>query len=479
MNKVIRFLLRPRIETLLRIDPESKPKVYLAVFDGADVQNVNYWLELFLSAGIATFGLVLNSPAVVIGAMLVSPLMGPIIAAGLAFAAADLYLGIKSMLQIALSVVGSILFAAAIVWMLPLDAPTDEILARTKPNLLDLGVALFSGLAGSLLVSRSQSKQGGGVSALPGVAIAVALMPPLCAVGFGVGAGLQDYIVKGAGLLFLTNLAAIVASAFLVFLLLRMDGVEVRLAIAQPLLERAGQDSIYHYLEKRTAISRSFANIGKLRWRVSMLLLCVIVVLPPLWDALVQLTREAVARDAVNRAVQMVTDSSEDIITKDANVFADPITVRVVVVNQFDEARREEAERLIVRRTGRDARLSVRRVANEEELSSLRQGILSQASPAPLQSVDAIREEMLSRLERPLRELWPTAAAHLMSKEVGLHPGGVVVRLGYEALEDIDGPAQEILTRGIKADLGVERLEVVLIREQPLPPAPAAPPRRR
>ena len=108
MNGIIRFLLRPRIETLLRIDPESKPKVYLAVFDGADIQDVNYWLELFLSAGIATFGLVLNSPAVVIGAMLVSPLMGPIIAAGLAFAAADLYLGIKSLLQLGLSVVGSI-----------------------------------------------------------------------------------------------------------------------------------------------------------------------------------------------------------------------------------------------------------------------------------------------------------------------------------------------------------------------------------
>lgn len=470
MNKIIRFLLRPRIETLLRIDPESKPKVYLAVFDGADIQDVNYWLELFLSAGIATFGLVLNSPAVVIGAMLVSPLMGPIIAAGLAFAAADLYLGIKSILQLALSVAGSILFAAAIVWVLPLDAPTEEILARTKPNLLDLGVALFSGLAGSLLVSRSHSPHGSGVAALPGVAIAVALMPPLCAVGFGVGSGFQNYIVQGAGLLFLTNLAAIVASAFGVFLLLRMDSTDVRLAIAQPLLERAATDSIYHFLEGKTAISRSFANIGKLRWRVTMLLLAVIVVLPPLWESLRQLTQEAVARDAVNRAVQMVTESNEDVITKDANVFTDPITVRVVVANVFDEERRVEAERLIMQRTGRDARLSVRAVANQKELASLRQGILSQAPPPPPQSVDVIREEMLSRLERPLNELWPAELAKLKSKEVGFRAGEVVVRLGYEADADIDGPAKEILTRGIKADLGAEKLEILLVNEKP--PAP-------
>ena len=68
------------LERLLRVDPESKPAVYLQIFDGADINNLNYWLELLLSAAIATLGLVLNSPAVVIGAMLISPLMGPITA---------------------------------------------------------------------------------------------------------------------------------------------------------------------------------------------------------------------------------------------------------------------------------------------------------------------------------------------------------------------------------------------------------------
>jgi len=76
--------------------------------------------------------------------------MGPIIGAGLALATADLYLGIKSSLNLAASVVGAIALSALIVWLIPFQSPTSEILARTHPNLLDLGVAIFSGLAGSL-----------------------------------------------------------------------------------------------------------------------------------------------------------------------------------------------------------------------------------------------------------------------------------------------------------------------------------------
>lgn len=154
MEPSSKSVIRSRIEHLLAVDEESKPKVYLQVFDAAEVFSLNYALELLLSAGIATFGLVLDSPAVVIGAMLISPLMGPILAGGLALAAADIYLGIKSLLSVLLSSVCAVLFAATLVWLLPFHSPTQEILARTHPNLLDLGVALFSGLAGSIVVCR-------------------------------------------------------------------------------------------------------------------------------------------------------------------------------------------------------------------------------------------------------------------------------------------------------------------------------------
>jgi uncharacterized hydrophobic protein (TIGR00271 family) len=146
--------IRDRVERLLRVDRESKPEVYLRVFDSAELMSLNYALELLFSAGIATLGLILNSPAVVIGAMLISPLMGPILAGGLALASADVYLGFKSLTSIMLSTVSAVLFSAAVVWIAPFHYPTSEILARTQPNLLDLGVALLSGLAGSIVVCR-------------------------------------------------------------------------------------------------------------------------------------------------------------------------------------------------------------------------------------------------------------------------------------------------------------------------------------
>jgi uncharacterized membrane protein len=82
MSDLFDLYFRARIEQSLRIDPKSKPRVYAQVYEASEIVSLNYWLELVFSAGIATLGLVLDSPAVVIGAMLISPLMGPILAAG-------------------------------------------------------------------------------------------------------------------------------------------------------------------------------------------------------------------------------------------------------------------------------------------------------------------------------------------------------------------------------------------------------------
>ena len=106
---------------------------------------MNYWLEIVFSAGIATFGLVLNSPAVIIGAMLISPLMGPIMATGLSLAVGDLYLSIKAVANLVVSIAMAIALSAFFVWLLPFHSATGEILARTNPNLLDLGIAYSQG----------------------------------------------------------------------------------------------------------------------------------------------------------------------------------------------------------------------------------------------------------------------------------------------------------------------------------------------
>ncbi|HVU31305.1 MAG TPA: DUF389 domain-containing protein, partial [Sphingomicrobium sp.] len=159
-----------------------------------------------LSAGIAILGLLLSSPAVVIGAMLISPLMGPIIGLGFGIATFDWREIRRSLIPLAIGIGLALLFCAVIVLLSPLQTVTSEISSRTRPNLFDLLVALFSGLAGTYAMIRGRH------GAIVGVAIATALMPPLAVVGFGLATADWD-VLAGSALLFLTNLVTISAAA--------------------------------------------------------------------------------------------------------------------------------------------------------------------------------------------------------------------------------------------------------------------------
>lgn len=167
-----------------------------------------------LSAAIATLGLLQNSTAVVIGAMLVSPLMGPIMAIGFGLAVFESQLLRRGAQTLIAGVAIAIIVAAAIVWLTPVKAMTDELTARTSPTLLDLGVALVGGIAGVFsIVSRK-------ATVMVGVAIATALVPPLATVAYGLVLGLP-HAASGAALLFVTNTAAIIAAAAAVAILSR------------------------------------------------------------------------------------------------------------------------------------------------------------------------------------------------------------------------------------------------------------------
>ncbi len=159
-----------------------------------------------MSAGIAILGLLLSSPAVVIGAMLLSPLMGPIMGAGFALAIGDSVWLRESAKAILYGTIISVLFAALVVTLSPLQTVTAEIAARTRPNLFDLAIALFSALAGAYAMIR------GRMGTIVGVAIATALMPPLAVVGFGL-ATFNWSVFGGSALLFFTNLMTIALTA--------------------------------------------------------------------------------------------------------------------------------------------------------------------------------------------------------------------------------------------------------------------------
>jgi len=167
-----------------------------------------YLTMTVMSAAIAVLGLMLNSPAVVIGAMLVSPMMGPIVGLGFSVALLDLGEMQRAVKAIAVGVGVALLVAVILTAVSPLKEPTSEILARTRPNFFDLLIAVFSGLAGAYGVIRQRG------DTVIGVAIATALMPPIATVGFGLGTG-DLGIAGGAFYLFMTNLVAIALAATL------------------------------------------------------------------------------------------------------------------------------------------------------------------------------------------------------------------------------------------------------------------------
>ncbi|MEL7189600.1 MAG: TIGR00341 family protein [Pseudomonadota bacterium] len=167
----------------------------------------HYLFMTAMSAGIAVIGLLQSSTAVVIGAMLLSPLMGPIMGLGFAIAISDYQWLKQSSLSLFWGSVMAILLCTLVVFFSPIKTITPEIAARTEPTLFDLLVALFSGLAGAYAMIRGRA------NAIVGVAIATALMPPLAVVGFGL-ATLNWPVFSGALLLFVTNLVTIALTAW-------------------------------------------------------------------------------------------------------------------------------------------------------------------------------------------------------------------------------------------------------------------------
>ena len=293
----------------LGIHPVRKAEIYRDLIQAVTLQDISYWLQILFSAGIATLGLVLNSPAVIIGAMLISPLMGVILATGLAFAAGDLILAIRAIVNLVLSCLAAIGFAFVLVSVLPFKELTAEIASRTQPTTLDLVIALFSGALGAVAISKDPK---GVATSIPGVAIAVALMPPLCVLGYGIGVatslnwanGIQ--IASGGGLLFLTNLTAIMFMAMVVFWVLHISLQSMQ----DQVLEWHQQDPESFCVERlldQFPVSSNFKNIGSLPNRFILVLILVFVLLFPLSQSLAQLQQEIAQKQLDNRISQVGT----------------------------------------------------------------------------------------------------------------------------------------------------------------------------
>ncbi|HMR65934.1 MAG TPA: DUF389 domain-containing protein [Anaerolineae bacterium] len=254
---------------LPRLTAEERVEVYKQIRRGAR-PKFDFFMMIGLATGIAALGLLLDSPAVIIGAMLVAPLMSAIIGIGLATIQADGRLMLLALQATARGVALAVGVGLVIGLLLkPFSQPTSEILGRTAPNLFDLGVALVSGVAGAYAICRKNMS-----ASLPGVAIAVALVPPLATVGIGL-AWFEWFIARGAFILFLTNLAAITAASGFIFFLLGF----------RPRLERLGGTSIFS-----GGVIASMVMLGLMAWT--------------LWSLSIDTFRSTERQDAIEQAVQ-------------------------------------------------------------------------------------------------------------------------------------------------------------------------------
>lgn len=158
---------------------EDKSKVREDVINNISFRGANLWI-LACAILIASIGLNVNSTAVIIGAMLISPLMGPIVGSGFALATYDFNLLKRSDKNLLIATVVGLIVSALYFYLSPFKEVQSEILARTSPNIYDVLIAFIGGLVGAISITRVEKG-----NPIPGVAIATALMPPLCTAGFG------------------------------------------------------------------------------------------------------------------------------------------------------------------------------------------------------------------------------------------------------------------------------------------------------
>jgi uncharacterized hydrophobic protein (TIGR00271 family) len=295
------------------------------------LMSARYMFMTAMSGGIAILGLLLSSPAVVIGAMLLSPLMGPIMGLGFALAIGDYHWLRQSAKSLAWGSLMAVALCAVVVFMSPLQEITQEIAARTRPNLFDLFVALFSALAGAYAMIRG--KEG----TIVGVAIATALMPPLAVIGFGL-ATFNWTVFSGALLLYVTNLLTIALTAW-------------------------GMAKLYGF---RTALSEKQTHFQ------NFVVIAVFVALAvPLYLSLRQIVWEANASRRVRAELVDTFDSSARLSQPEIDFDSDPIRISAYVwTTQIMPNAEADAERRLSEKLGDPVDIDLKQFLVRDEKSA-------------------------------------------------------------------------------------------------------------
>jgi uncharacterized hydrophobic protein (TIGR00271 family) len=465
------------------VDEQRKTDVYLEISQAATLTDAAYWFQLIFAAGIATIGLVLSSPAVIIGAMLISPLMGPILSLGLALATGDFVLLVRAIANLTLSCSVAITFAILLIFTLPFKEATSEILARTTPNTLDLGVALFSGAIGAIATCRPIK---GVITSIPGVSIAVALMPPLCVVGFGIGMGFSLnlteglQISRGGGLLFLTNLVAIAFASALVFLGLNIDTEAVRQRVK--IWESSDRESlaVQNFLGSYTFLQK-LRPIGSLPSRLFVGLLAILALLVPLSSSFARLGEEvslkqqqnALRRNAIsiwqerfsNFSDQQIRSSIESLsITEKDQLLT--VKLNVFTSKLYSGAEKEQYVQELASKLAKDPQqiqftLTEIPTATNELLAKKEELAAPTVPTAP--SLNELQTNLLQSLNKAIADISLPPNMKLVDYAVSIGSSqAFLVNIAYLSDRPLSDDAQTLVVRDVQKRLGVADAKVSL-----------------
>lgn len=213
-NETIKEKIRKAFS--LSEDSASHEEIRTRLLDGGKITGTNMCV-LVCAMVIASVGLNMSSTAVIIGAMLISPIMGSILASAYGSVSADYPLFTNHMIGFGMQIAISVIAASIYFFLSPVKEPTVELLARTSPSFFDVLIAFFGGIAGIIGQTRLDKTN----TVIPGVAIATALMPPLCTCGYSIANGRLDMLL-GAGYLFILNAYFIFLAASMILAILKI-----------------------------------------------------------------------------------------------------------------------------------------------------------------------------------------------------------------------------------------------------------------
>lgn len=440
--------LQDRLAALLGCNPDQRPAVIANMLRQSPSEATGYWLQLFVASGIATLGLVLGSTAVVIGAMLIAPLMGPIVSFGMGLAVGSPFLVVRSGVRILLSVVVAIASSSSITLALPFHELNAEIAARTTPTVLDLLTAGFCALAGVYASMRPGSEV---ASTAAGTSIGISLVPPLCASGYGVGVANWS-VAGGAILLFLTNLIAIVLVGTLAFAAAGFHQVGIARLEADELQKGSHGPVARSRLDRR--LQTLFASRGGPALRLLMPFLLLAAVYVPLRQGLTEVAWQIRARQQVDVALGRL---SSRVVQSRIRVERQQVELTLVVVGSTNDAEavRSQLDAELSKATGVTPRLDVFAVADAQALAGLEAALRAPTlppllpRPKPAAQLDDAHQLVRAAVERR----WPTRSVgqplRVSVTAAGEFLALTVVHLGVS----LEAPAVEALERALSEDL--------------------------